>query len=353
MKLLETIQTLAGLVGPPGREDDVRNYILSVLPPLVDEFRVDALGNVLAVRHGASERRLLFDAHMDEVALMVTYIEPSGYLRFGPLGSWDARVLPNSSVLVRADDGRIVPGVIGSPPPHVTQAGERDVVLPIETLAIDIGASSADDVLALGIDVGATAVLDAGLSRLAGRRLCSRALDDRAACAALLAALHQLKGAPLPWTVVACFSVGEERGPVGAGSAAYQARPDLAICLETTTATDAPGASPRDVVAWLGRGPALTIADRSLIVPAWLAGNLRELAGRNAIAVQIKKPLVGGTNAPLIERAGPGTPTAILSVPARYIHSAVSVIDLGDAEGMVALITACAREADMLERGRP
>lgn len=353
MTLHDAIRELVGCIGLHGQEDDVRTWLVEQLRPLAAELRIDPLGNLIVTLPGQSGQCLLLDAHMDEVGFLVTFVEPAGFLRFGAVGGWDVRIVPGSRVLVRATNHQYYPGVIGALPPHVTRPEDRSQVIPLESLAVDVGATDAGQVAALGIEVGSAMVIDHGFGSLAGRRIYGRAFDDRVACAALLMALGELRGTVLPWTVVVCFSTGEERGLVGAGPAAYNVKPDLALCVETTTATDVLGVAPADEVAALGRGIAFTLADRTVTVPNWYFRALQHLAASQDIRYQVKKPLVGSTNASTIERAGRGCPTAIASVPARNIHSGVSVVDMDDVEQMVRFLIALAVQVDQVAEQMP
>ena len=247
-------------------------------------------------------------------------------------------MLPSQTVLVRAADGKRHAGVIGVLPPHVTQAADREKAFRVEDLFIDLGYSSHQAVEALGITVGAPAVVEGPFRALGDGCVVSRALDDRAGCTIALAVLAALHERDLPVNLIVSFSVQEELGGYGALTLAG-CRPDLAIVLEGTTGTDTPGVPPHRVVASLRRGPALTIADTQIVVPDRVVQALRRTAEETGVPYQIKTPRYGGTNAKAIQTLGAGIPTGIVAVPCRYIHSNASVLCLDDLRHAVALAT--------------
>lgn len=340
---IQLLQTLSNAFGVAGFEDEVREHIEQLIEPYVDDYHVDALGNLIATRKGKSSLKLMLDAHMDEVGFMVSYVEENGYLRFTTLGSWDARIIPSHAMTVRTEKGRKIKGIIGTPPPHITRPEEREQPLKLEDLFLDIGASSSREVEEMGIRIGSPAVIAYPFEPLNRKFVTGKALDDRVGCALLIRTLQILKKEKLNVTLVANFAATEEVGLRGARVAAFQIQPDIALALEGTVGADVPGIPPSRQPSRLGQGPALTVADASLIVNPKLVRALVKIAEEENIPYQYKVPPYGSTDAGAIQQAGAGALAGVLSVPCRYIHSPFSVMRLDDFENAVRLTVAFVR----------
>lgn len=314
-----------------GDESRVRSLILEAVEPVVDEVRTDSIGNLLCTRRGSgkADLRVMLAAHMDEVGLMVTDVDKDGSLRFACVGGIDPRVLPSKAVKVGADG---VPGVIGVKAVHLTERSERKRAIKTDALRIDIGAESKEDAKTM-VKRGDYAVFDTVTDDL-GPTLKGKAFDDRAGCALLV----QLLETRYPFDVVAAFTVQEEVGMRGARVAAHALEPDLALVLECGTTDDGPKDRPDTPVMRLGHGPAITVMDRTVVADQRLVGHLRGVADRQGLKYQIRAPKGGGTDAGAIHLARAGVPSAVVSVPCRYLHSPVSVISKSDLSDMLALM---------------
>jgi putative aminopeptidase FrvX len=343
MESVELLRSLSDAFGVSGFEGEVRELIRRLIEPYVDELKVDPLGNLIATKRGKSDFKLMLDAHMDEVGLMISYIEDEGYLRFATIGSWDERIIPAQAVTIQTRAGAKVRGVIGSAPPHILKREELERPLKLEEMFIDIGASSRAEVEERGVRIGDPAVIHYPCERLNELYLRGKALDDRAGCAVLIETLKSLGDEELPFMLVCNFAVGEEVGLRGARTAAYQIEPDIAIAVEGTIGADMPGVPKHKQPVVLGRGPALTVADRSIIVHRELLEALERTAVENGIPYQYKLPVYGGTDAGEIHLSRGGVRTAVVSVPCRYIHSPHSLLRLDDFEATVRLIVAFIR----------
>lgn len=342
---LTLLRTLSDAFGVSGFEDEAREAVRRLAAPLADDVRTDTLGNLLVTRTGRSGFTLMLDAHLDEIGLMVSHIEPEGFLRFAPIGGWDARILPALPVTVRTREGRDLRGVIGTVPPHITKPAERDKPLPLEELFIDVGARSDEEAAGWGVRIGDPAVPAVPFERLAEDWVLGKALDDRAGCAVLIRTLEALRGQDLDLTLVCSFAVGEEIGLRGARTAAYRINPDFALAVEGTVAADLPGvAAPRQPTA-VGRGPALTFADTSLIVPPRVVRGLEQIAAEHEIPFQHKRPLYGGTDAGAIHLTREGVLVGVVAIPCRYIHTPASMMRLADFEATVRFVEAVVRRA--------
>lgn len=348
METIELLRRLSEAVGVSGHEDDVRDIVVELVTPLVDDVRVDVLGNVLATRRGRSEDVLLLDAHTDEVGFLVSHIDESGFLRLFPVGGWDPRVLPSHAVTFRTADGGHVRGVIGTKPPHVTTAEERKKAPQIEDLFVDVGATSADDVASLGIRLGTPGTPAYPFEVLGDDLVMGKAFDDRAGCTVALRTLEALRDTDLELTVVTAFVTGEEVGLRGARTAAHQVAPKIALALEGTTAVDVPGVKPTQRLARFGSGPAITVADRSLIADKRVVMLLERVAAEQGIPHHIKLPGGGGTDAAAIQITGAGALCGVVSVPCRYIHTPLSTLRPSDLEATIRLTTAFVGEAASL-----
>lgn len=334
MELMDLLQALCEPLGPPGREDEARRTVLDFVRPHAHRLEVDRMGNLQAWLNPDLRPRVMLDAHLDEVGFVVQRVDEGGFLRVAPLGGVEAKIMPGSAVLVQPRPGQRLRGVVGLAPPHVEKKGEGAQAPAWERLYVDLGLGSAEAAAAAGIQTGAAGVVDAGAGPLGPDCFYARNLDDRAGCAALVALLMRLKDDPPPVGLVFNFAVGEEVGLRGATTAAFHLEPDLALVVEATVG-DTPGVEPLRNPSRLGQGPAVTVADGRVVVPWTLVDSLEEAAIRAGVKCQRKLPPYGGTDAGAISLSRGGVPTAVLSVPCRYIHSPVSVLNLGDLAGLV------------------
>jgi len=350
MQSAQLIQTLSDAFGAAGFEDEIRAVIRRQVEDLCDEVHTDVMGNLVAVKKGKTGKRLMLDAHMDEIGLMITFVDENGYLRFTNIGGWDRRVLPAHMVTISTRRGGKVRGVIGAKPPHVQQPDERDKVIKIEDMFIDVGATSAGEVERLGIRVGDPAVLHHPSEMLNENCLLGKALDDRAGCAVIIKVLEKLASETTEMTVLCNFAVCEETGLRGAKTAAFRLEPNIALAFEGTTACDMPGIPAHRQVAKQGEGPAITVADNSIIVNRRLVALLETLAREGGIPCQFKMPSFGGTDAGAIQTSRGGVLAGALSVSCRYIHSAYSTLRIDDFDNTVELAARFVRHCPELLR---
>lgn len=346
---LKYLADLTQASGVSGGEAAVRQLIRRRLETLADTVRTDALGNLIALKKGTARgrrRRVLLAAHMDEVGLMVTHVEKSGYLRFAKVGGIDDRLLPAKRVLVGK---KRLPGVIGIWPVHfLRRRTDRDRPPSAEELAIDIGASSQEEAQSLAAP-GDLACFDTVTER---RRdiIKAKALDDRIGCYIVIELLKKRYS----FDLIAAFTVQEEVGLRGASVVAHHPKPDLAFVLEGTGAADFPqpkgtdkGKSPA-----LGLGPVITLMDRSLFCDRGLVRLLEETARRGRIPYQIKRPGIGGTDAGKIHLASGGVRTAVVAVACRYIHSPVGLASLRDISRTILLMRQTLSRIDRLSSSK-
>ena len=335
MVITSLLEKISEARGVSGHEDEVRQILLEAVREHVDEYRVDTLGNLITYKKarrpfpGEKPLRVMLAAHMDEVGLMITHIEKDGSLRFRPVGGLDDRILLAKKVLIGE---KRVPGVIGVKPIHLLKKEERQKVVKVEQMAIDIGATSREEAEKV-VKIGDYAAFATDFTEL-GKTVKGKAFDDRVGCAVLIELLKER----YPFDLYAAFTVQEEVGLRGAKVAAYAIKPDVAFVLEGTICDDMPKKRDVSPTTELGKGPAITIMDRTFIADRRLVKLLVETAEELGIPYQFKQPVVGGTDAGAIHLSREGVPSATVAVPCRYIHSPASLLSLEDFENTVKLM---------------
>jgi endoglucanase len=347
-KTVELLRRLTLAPGAPGAEGAVRDVVVDALRdvPGLTVSR-DRLGSVIFEKPGgAAAPRISLDAHLDEVAFMVQSITEEGNLHFVPLGGWWTHVLLAQRVDVLAERG-VVPGVIGSKPPHFLSAAEQEKVMKIESLHIDVGARSREEAEGFGVRVGDPVVPHAEFLPLANPRILSaKAFDDRVGVAVMVEVLRALKDVAHPNTVIGVGAVQEEVGCRGAGTAVSLARPDACIVLEGTPADDLPGFPAATRQAQLGRGPQLRFMDPTAISNRGLVRLVQQAAADRKLPLQVAVRRSGGTDAKSIHVHGSGVPTVVLGVPARHIHTHVSLVHIDDVLAAKELVLELLRRLD-------
>ncbi|HEX8690731.1 MAG TPA: M42 family metallopeptidase [Solirubrobacterales bacterium] len=299
----------------------------------------DGLGSSIA-RIGDAEPLLAVVGHIDEIGLAVTHIDEKGFLYFSPIGGWDPQILVGQRVAVRTRVG-IVPGVVGRKPIHLLESEQRKKVVELKGLHIDIGAADRDQAAGL-VRIGDPVTIAADPVRLAGDRLISRAMDNRLGAYVALEALRRChERGSLSGSFAAIAAVQEEIGLFGARTSAFEVRPDLALAVDVTHATDAPGVEAKQIGEHpLGSGPA--IGRGSTLSPKvfeLLVETAEEAGIEHTIAASGRST---STDADAIQISRSGIPTGLVSIPLRYMHSPVEMVDLGDVEATVELIAAFA-----------
>ena len=339
-QLLERLQRYSDAFGPAGFEDEIANEITKDVKPLVDDIIRDPIGNLIAIKRGKSKKTVMLDAHMDEVGVMVRHIEDNGFIRFAKIGGWDDRIFPGLPVMLRTRKmGHNIHGVIGMLPPHLTKPEDRKKELSSDDLFIDVGASSKHMADEWGLRIGDPGVLHIPFRQIGNGVVAGKAFDDRAGCVAAVFVLEALQKETLPLTLAVNFAIGEELGLRGAKVAAYRIDPVVGLALEGTVASDFPGVPSGIPPVKFGGGPAITIADNSVIVAPKVLRFLEDLADKCKIPYQYKMPMVGGSDAGAIHLTRGGIPCGVMAVPCRYIHSPQTLMKIDDLEYMIALTT--------------
>lgn len=332
LTLLKRLCTARGI---SGCEDEVRGLILEEIKPYADSIEITPLGNIIVFKKGEKRPsvRLMVSAHMDEVGMIVTHITDDGLLKFGTVGGIDRRVLCGRAVTI---NGKI-PGVIGAKPIHLLKDEERGKSVPLEDLYIDIGANDkaeAEKYVFPGDPVCFDSVFDTAHGMVK-----SRALDDRAGCAILIGMIQS----NLPYDMFFTFVVQEEVGLRGAKTAAYSVKPEAAIVVESTTAADVAGVDKDKQVCCVGEGPVISFMDRHTIYDREYYRMAFSAAKRIGVKCQAKQAVAGGNDAGAIHVSRSGARTIAVSLPCRYLHSAVGLISQEDYEEAGKLIPELAK----------
>jgi tetrahedral aminopeptidase len=332
---LRLLEKLCNVIGVSGDEGEVRRIVLEEIKPYADEVRVDALGNVLAVKRGKGTKRLkvMVDAHMDEVGLFIVGDDGEGIYRFETVGAIDVRHLVGKQVMVGRDR---IPGVIGGKPVHLMDSDEAKRKVPLESLRIDVG-------LGGKVMIGDRAGFATKFRRV-GPSIMAKSIDDRIGVATLI---ELLKHSPSNIDLCAAFAVQEEIGLRGAKVAAQHFEPDMAIAIDSTPANDLPlhdGGENMHYNTKLGLGPAIYIADGSTFHDQRLVRWLSEAGDAEKIPYQFRQPGGGGTDSGAIQKALAGIPTVSVSVPHRYTHSPLSISRVDDWKNTIDLLNSALKK---------
>ena len=329
--MLNLLKQLCALSGVSSWEDEVRDFIRNQAQPYADSIRTDAIGNLIVFKKGKKPtgNKLLLSAHMDEVGLMVKKIEDDGTLRFSSVGGIDRRVLLGKRVFVGE---KRIPAVVGSKPIHLTTKEDRKSVPKLDQLYLDIGAENREGAEQL-VSLGDVATFDPEWMEFGNGMLKAKAIDDRVGCAVLLTLLKE----ELPMDCTFVFSAQEEVGTRGAFGYAFSVKPEIALVVEGTTASDIPGTPEHMTVCAPGPGPVIPFMDGGTIYDRGLVELLRDLAEKHQIPWQTKHRVAGGTDGRTIQRSRTGVRVAGVAAAVRNIHTPSSVASLADCEEMLKL----------------
>ena len=310
------------------------------------EAWTDVVGNSYAAVRPDSRPLVLLAGHIDEIGLQVTHADKSGLLYFGGIGGWDPQVLVGQRVRVLGAKGDVA-GVIGRKAIHLIEPKERDKAVKVKKLWIDVGAGSREELKELGVRVGDPAVLDAGMVRLAGDRVASRAIDNRVGAFVVLEALRLVAEREGRAGAVAVATAQEEIGYSGGGAraSAFGLSPDVALVVDVTHATDVPEVEKSEVGDHsLGGGPVLT---RGSVTHPLVFELLAEIAEERDIPYTIQAaPLRTATDADAIHLARGGVPTGLVSIPNRYMHSPSEMVAVSDLFHAAELLAAFVERLD-------
>ena len=339
MELKDKIKRLTNAYGVSGDEFRVSKIAAELLEPYVDKVDIDRFGNVTGYKSCGvpGAKKLLLDAHIDQIGFMITEITEEGFLRFLGMGV-DQRMLPGSEMVVLTAKGPI-PGVVAALPPHLQKPGENKNSIPIADMVVDLGLTAEE--AKKRVRVGDYMAFYGDTFELLGGALCGRCMDDRACFCTILHALELLEGKPLAVDLIVCASTKEEMGGHGAQAVSYRENPDYAIAIDVCHArtADAP-----EVPSKLGDGPVIAIGSNSRPKFARLA---MEVARAKQIPfLPDAAPSHTGTNAWSMQMVREGVCTLVISLPLKYMHSPVEVLRMNDVENVGRLLAELAQAMD-------
>ncbi len=333
MDLLQKIVHLSKVWGVSGDELPIARRAVELLNPLMDKVEIDELGNVVGYKYSDKKeaRKLILDAHLDQVGLMVTEITDTGFVRFVSLGV-DARMLLSRDMVIMTEKGP-VKGVVSALPPHMQRSGDDKKPVTVEEMTLDLGMSGK---LARNlVKVGDFITFDSEPIQLLNNMLSGKALDNRSGFACVLEALEVMHERILPYDLIVVGSAREETGFFGAIRRMEIDRPDFFIAIDTCHArTD--DSKPYDRVHDIQKGPVIGLGANS--VPRF-ANVIIDIAYKKGIPYQIEAiPKSSHTDAWIAQTAVMGTLTAVISLPIRYMHSPVETLCIDDATALSRLL---------------
>ena len=329
--LLESLQ----IASPSGSEEQITKLFANAVMPYVDEIVCDVNGNCIAHKKGNGPK-VMFMAHADEVGLMISYIDDRGYLYFNQIGGIDTNILPGQRILIQSKQG-FVTGVIGRKPIHLQGELERGKNLSPEDLWIDIAAKDKADASSK-VQVGSVATYATIPVIMSDIYIQSKSLDDKIGLAVLIGLAHNLLSISTDCDIYLVASVQEEIGARGAQMVSEAILPEIGIAIDVTHATDYPTMSPaKDGDISLGKGVVIPLGPN---MNKGINQKLTSIAESYNIPYQLEaiaKPT--GTDARMIQVAGKGIKTGLISIPCRYMHTPSEMVSLADADNAIALLT--------------
>lgn len=320
--------------GAPGFEHRIRELIIDEIKDLVDEHYVDRMGNLIAVKKGQKDKEVMVTAHMDEISFIVTHIDEEGFVRFSPLGGFDPKTLTAQRVIIHGKEDVI--GVMGCKPIHMMTPEERAKVVKINEYFIDTGFTK--DELLEKIEIGSPITREREAIKM-GSTINAKSLDNRVSVYILIEVFKALKDQNIPYTLYGAFTVQEEVGLRGAYTAASAVDPEFGINLDVSVAFDLPGSQPQEQVTKLGKGTAVKILDGMTICDQRMVRFLKKTAENNHIQWQPEVLPAGGTDTAALQRSGKhGSIAGAISIPCRYLHQVIEMVDEKDVRGSIDLL---------------
>jgi putative aminopeptidase FrvX len=347
------LERLLNASGPSGFEVEPARVWREEAETFATEVWTDVTGNSVAALNPSGGPRVMLAGHIDEIGLQVTYVDDEGFLFFDEIGGWDSQVLVGQRVRILGREG-LVPGVVGKKPIHLLKGADRAKATKTKELWVDLGATDSKEVEELGVRVGDPMVLDAGLLRLAGDRIASRAIDNRIGAYVVLEALRLLSQDAPESAVFAVATVQEEIGFSGGGarSSAYSLEPDVALVVDVTFSTDVPDIEKKELGDHkIGGGPVLSRGSANH--PVVFQRLVEAAEGEGIPFTRQAAPRATRTDADGIHLVRVGVPTGLVSVPNRYMHSPNELVSLEDLTRTSELLAAFIRRLEPETDFRP
>ena len=328
--------------GAPGFEQKIREIVLREIEGLVDEYSLDNLGNIIAVKKGSEDKKVMVGAHMDEIGFIVTHIDDDGFVRFHTLGGFDPKTLTAQRVIIHGKKDLV--GVMGSKPIHVMSPEERNKVPKTTDYFIDLGMKKEE--VEKYIEIGNPITRERHLIEMGDCVNC-KSIDNRVSVFILIETLKALKGKSIPYDLYATFTVQEEVGIRGAQIASLAVNPDFGFGLDTTIAYDVPGASAHEKITSLGEGAGIKIMDSQTICDYRMVEFMKKIADENNIKWQAEILPAGGTDTAMIQRMNSGGAiSGAVSIPTRHIHQVIEMAHKEDIDNSIKLLTKCVESLD-------
>lgn len=329
------LQDLLSTPGTSGFEQNIQKVVRDFVGAFADDVSTDVHGNVIAVVNPSGKRRILLDAHCDQIGMIVRHIDDKGFIRVSAVGGWDMQILLGQKVMVHTDSGSI-PGVIARKPIHLLSDGERKSVPRIHELWVDIGSGSSAETQEV-VRIGDSVTPTPSLTELRNGLLSGVAMDDRTGIWVIMNALKQVAAGDPDLAVYAVSAVQEEIGLRGAQTSAYNVNPDVAIAVDVTHATDCPGIDQNEFGdIRIGGGPVVV---RGANANPRVLDLLMATASKNDISLQINALARAASNdGAAIQVSRGGCASGLVTIPNRYMHSPVEVVSESDLDQCARLI---------------
>ncbi len=330
--------------GAPGFEHKIRKIVMHEMEPLADKITIDNMGNLICLKKGKKDKKIMIAAHMDEIGFIITHIDDNGFLRFHTLGGFDPKTLTAQRVIVHGKKDLI--GVMGSKPIHLMSPEERGKNVKTTDYFIDLGLSKKE--VSQYVNVGDPVTRERTLIEM-GNCVNCKSIDNRVSVFILIETFRRLNK-NLPFDVYGVFTVQEEVGIRGASVAAHYIEPDFGFGLDTTIAFDVPEAEPHEMVTRLGEGTAIKIMDSSTICDPRMVRFMKATAGKHKIKWQTEILPAGGTDTAGLQRMGKkGAIAGCISIPTRHIHQVIEMAHKDDIDGSINLLKKCIEEIDSFD----
>ena len=339
----ELLRKLCITPGAPGDEEKIRQIVRSEIESLVDKIEVDNMGNLIALKKGSGDKKVMAAAHMDEISFIITHIDKDGYARFHTLGGFDPKTLTSQRVIVHGKQDLI--GVMGSKPIHLMTPEERNKAPQIKDYFIDLGMSK-EEVMKY-VRIGDPITRERQLIEMGDCVNC-KSIDNRVSVFILIETFREM--GTIPYDVYGVFTVQEEVGVRGANVSSLELQPDFGFGLDTTIAFDTPGSSAHERVTELGKGTGIKIMDSRTICDYRMVDFMKKTADKHQIKWQPEILPAGGTDTSAIQQMNAGGSIAgAISIPTRHIHSVIEMANKEDIRASIDLLRYCLEELDQYD----
>ncbi len=341
----EHYRNLVELPGVSGHEKYVRQYMRMHLEKVSEIVIQDKLGSIFGiVNENSSGPTVMMAGHMDEVGAMVTEITEKGFIKLIPIGGINPPVMLSQHMNIVLDDGSFCPGVIGAKPPHLLRDETTKQISTFDDFLLDIGADSKEHATSLGVKVGQQIVFHNNYTFTKdGKKIISKAWDDRFGSAMALDLLESIKKEELPCKFVAGANVQEEVGLRGAQTSSFMIKPDVFIAVDCSPCSDT--FEETEVGGTLGKGFMIRFYDPRAIMHQGMKMFVESVAKKHSIPFQYYKSM-GGTDAAAVQLSEAGVLVCTIGMPARYIHSTTSMIHIDDYEAVKKVVLEMLKELD-------